>query len=89
MTRVFFKLNRDEIDVFNRLKPEQGAASTFWRQVGADHKLDYRSILPRKENHGYEFSGLPEGHKHHWCYPSPLHCAKRPALHSIPISMSN
>lgn len=68
------ELSHEEFTDFNKLYPAPGAALAFWRRVAKARGLDPKSIM----SNGLSFTGLPEGHGQHWCFPSPLNCAKPP-----------
>lgn len=73
-TRTQVILTKSEQAEFTQLKPEPGDAWTFWKKVAAARGLDHRSLIDQKG----KLSGLPKGHKHHWCYPIPLQCKQKP-----------
>jgi hypothetical protein len=79
MDRVEFKLSRAEQDHFNDLRPLPGEALDFWRAVAVTRGLDPQTILPVRLG-GWDFTGLPVGHSHHWCWPIPLKCKHKPAM---------
>jgi len=79
MKRVTFKLSSDERYRLRRLKPLPGQAFKFWETVAETRGIDPASIMWIDG----EYSGLPVGHKHHWCYPVPLVCKVDPSTVEI------
>ena len=74
--RQRFELTHDEMLSFQRLRPFQGAALTFWRRIAAARGLDPKTIMSTAP----KFSGLPLGHNLPWCHPIPIKCNKRPVI---------
>ena len=75
MKRVIFTLSPQENRKRRRLKPQPGAAFSFWKDKAQELGLDHRTIMMGDEEH---YSGLPLGHNRHWCYPYDLICKERP-----------
>ena len=50
----------------------------FWFKVCKTRGLDSATAIAGHVRG--QFSALPLGHNRHWCYPSPLKCAKAPEL---------
>lgn len=73
-----YKLEPEEIEQFNRLRPLQGEAVSFWKRVSIKRGLDYKTTLSNLDE-PYTFTGMKIGHGKHWCYPSPIKCPKLPS----------
>ena len=77
MTRAVYKLDREEIDRFNRLQPVPEAAFKFWKNVAESRGLNYKTII--SEPQPYTFSAMEKiTPRRPWCHPIPLKCSKPP-----------
>lgn len=74
VARQFYSLTKQELYQFRKLRPEEGQAIDFWARVAISRGLDPQTIISDRKG----FSGLPDGHGKHWCYPIRLKCRKRP-----------
>ena len=77
MKRISCCLTAEEIDQFNRLRPVDGAAVTFWKAVADARGLDYATLLCYR-GRPYEFTALPWGHGKPWCWPMEAKCKANP-----------
>jgi hypothetical protein len=83
-TRETYRLTPAERTALDNLWPSSGFATGegggfgFWRAVAKRRGLDYSTILGNPYDRS-KFTALPLGHGEHWCWPSPLKCAKPPA----------
>jgi hypothetical protein len=71
--RLHFSLTKQELSDFRKLRPVEGEAIDFWGKVAISRGLDPKTIISDRKG----FSGLPEGHGKHWCFPSKLRCSRR------------
>jgi hypothetical protein len=81
VNRITDRLTPDECEAFRRLIQTRESAWKFWEQVAARRGFDPATILA-VDGQPHAFSGLPNGHGKHWCWPAPLHCIKPPAAFS-------
>lgn len=73
--RKTYKLAEAEFRRFQRLKPFQHEALSFWKYVAKIRSLDPASMI----TNGETFTALELGHGKHWCFPIPLMCKKKPS----------
>ena len=73
--RLHFTLTAEERERFRIVCharwPQEGYASRFWKSVAEARGLDPATVIGSTVD-PCSFTGLPEGHGKHWCWPSAL-----------------